>query len=324
MRQLNALALALPLALACALPHVASAQSYPTKPIRLIVPFPPGGGADIIARIINDPLSKRLGQPIIIDNKGGAGGTLGADLVAHSAPDGYTLLYTTPGQQMVNPHLMAKLPYDAANDLTGVSQLSLGTYVLVVHKDVPAKSVAELVAYAKSQPGKVNFASSGIGAGSHLGGELFKSMAGIDIVHVPYKGSGPAVADVIGGRVQMAIDSISVYMPHIKSGALRALGVSSLERNPSLPDTPPIADAVPGFEALVVNYITAPAGTPKPIIERLSKEINAALKTPEVQAKFQANGTIPKGSTPEQMQALIKSESAKWKKVIEIAGVKPQ
>ncbi len=324
MRLLNALTLFLSLALACALAGAAFAQDYPTKPIRLVVPFPPGGGADIIARNIVEPLGRRLGQPVIVDNRGGAGGTLGADLVAHAAPDGYTLLYTTPGQQMVNPHLMAKLPYDAANDLTAVSQLSLGTYVLVVHKDVPAKSVAELVAYAKAHPGKVNFASSGIGAGSHLGAELLKSMAGIQIVHVPYKGSGPAVADVIGGRVQMALDSISVYMPHIKSGALRALGVSSLARNPSLPDTPPIADAVPGFEAAVVNYISAPAGTPKPVIERLSKEINAVLKLPEVQAKFHANGTIPRGSSPEQMQALIKSESAKWKKVIEIAGVKPQ
>jgi len=324
MRPQYAFALLLSLALACALPQDAFAQVYPTKPIRLVVPFAPGGGADINARYIAEPLARRLGQAIIIDNKGGAGGTLGADLVAHSAPDGYTLLYTTPGQQMVNPHLMAKMPYDALNDLTAVSQLSLGTYVLVVHKDLPVTSVAELIAYAKAHPGKVNFASSGIGAGSHLNGELFKFMAGVDMVHVPYKGSGPAVADVVGGRVQMTIDSISVYMPHIKSGALRALGVSTLERNPSLPDTPPIADGLPGFEASVVNYITAPARTPKPIVERLSREITAVLQMPEVQAKFLANGTIPKGSTPEQMEALIRSESAKWKKVIEFAGVQLQ
>jgi tripartite-type tricarboxylate transporter receptor subunit TctC len=324
MRPKYALALLLAVTLACTFQQSGFAQNYPTRPIRLVVPFPPGGGADINARYIVEPLGKRLGQPVIIDNKGGAGGTLGADLVAHSAPDGYTLLYTTPGQQMVNPHLMAKMPYDALNDLTAVSNLSLSTYVLVVYKDLPVASVADLIAYAKANPGKVNFASSGIGAGSHLSGELFKYMAGVDLVHVPYKGSGPAVTDVISGRVQMSIDSISVYMPHIKSGAVRAIGVSSLERNPSLPDTPPIADGLPGFESSVVNYITAPALTPKPIIDRLSREINAVLKLPEVQARFLANGTIAQGSTPEQMQALVRSESAKWKKVIEFAGVQLQ
>jgi len=312
------------LALAHALANAAWAQSYPTKPIRMIVPFAPGGGADYYARILSEPLSKRLGQPIIIDNKGGAGGTLGADLVAHSAPDGYTLLYTTPGQQMVNPHLVAKLPYDALNDLTAVAQLSVSTTILLVHKDFPVTSVAELIAYAKAHPGKINFASAGIGASSHLGGELFKSMAGIDIVHVPYKGSGPAVADVIGGRVQMTIDSGSVYMPHIKSGAVRALGVSSLDRNPSLPDTPPIADTLPGYEASTVNYITAPARTPKAIIDQLNREINAVLQMPTVQAQYLANVSIAKGSTPEQMEALIRSESAKWKKVIEFSGARPQ
>jgi len=324
MRHLHALAFVLFMAVTGALPHAALAQNYPTKPIRMIVPFAPGGGADINARYIAEPLGKRLGQPIIIDNKGGAGGTLGAEVVAHAVPDGYTLLYTTPGQQMVNPHLMAKMPYDALNDLTAVSQVSQGCYVLVVNKDLPVTNVAELVAYAKAHPGKVNFASSGIGAGSHLGGELFKSMAGVSMVHVPYKGSGSAVTDVVGGRVQMAIDSISVYMPHIKTGALRALAVTTLGRNPILPDIPPIADTIPGYEAWAVNYITAPARTPKPIIERLSKEISAVLQTAEMQAKFQANGVTAKGSTPEQMEALIRSESAKWKKVIDFAGVKPQ
>ena len=325
MRPLNALALTLSLALTCTLPHAALAQSYPDKPIRLVVPFPPGGGADSLARILGEPLGKRLGQQVVIDNKGGAGGTLGADLVAHAAPDGYTLLYVTPGQQMVNPHLMDKLPYDPVNGFVAICQVVAAPNVLVVHKDLPVKNIAELIAYAKAQPGKINFASSGIGASSHLAGELFKYMAGVNIIHVPYKGSGLAVTDVLGGRVQMTIDTVSVYMQHIKAGAVRALGVSSPERNPLLPDVPAIAETLPGFDAQAVNYISAPAGTPKAIINRLSKEINAVLDMPAVQAQFVASGgTGLKGSTPEQMEALVKSESAKWKKVIDLSGAKSQ
>lgn len=325
MRHLNALGLMLSLALVYALPNSALAQPYPNRPIRLIVPFAAGGGADNIARIISESLGKRLGQTIIVDNKPGGGGTLGADIVAHSAPDGYTLLYATPGQQMINPHLMVKLPYDPVNGLVAVSKLVSGTNVLVVPKDFPATTVAELIAFAKAHPGRVNFASSGIGSTSHLAGELFKSMAGIDIVHVPYKGSGVAVTDVISGRVQMSIDTISVYLPHIKSGSVQALGVSTPDRNPVLPDTPPIADTLPGFDASPVNYISAPARTPRPIIDRLNKEINAVINMPAVQAQFLASGgTGLKGNTPEQMEALIKSESTKWKKVIESSGAKPE
>jgi len=325
MKQFKALALALSLVLAYALPHCALAQTYPDKAIRLIVPFPPGGGADQIARLLAEPLGKRLGQPVIVDNKGGAGGTLAADLVAHAAPDGYTLLYVTPGQQMVNPHLMLKLPYDPVNGFVAICQLVAAPNVLVVHKDFPAKNIAELIAYAKANPGKVNFASSGIGASSHLAGELFKHMAGIDIIHVPYKGSGLAVADVLSGRVQMTIDTLSVYMQYIKSGAVRALGVSSPERSPLLPDVPAIAETLPGFDAQAVNYVSAPAGTPRAIVNRLNKEINAVLDMPAVRERFHAmGGSGLKGGTPEQMEALVKSESAKWKKVIELSGAKPQ
>lgn len=325
MKQFKALALMLFLALAYALPHSTLAQTYPDKPIRLIVPFPPGGGADQLARILAEPLTKRLGQAVIVDNKGGAGGTLAADFVAHSAPDGYTLLYVTPGQQMVNPHLMLKLPYDPVNGFVAICQLVEAPNVLVVHKDFPAKNIAELIAYAKANPGKVNFASSGIGASSHLAGELFKQMAGIDIIHVAYKGSGLSVTDVLGGRVQMTIDTLSVYMQHIKVGAVRALGVSSPERSPLLPGVPAIAETLPGFNAQAVNYVSAPAGTPRAIVNRLNKEINAVLDMPAVQAKFHAmGGSGLKGGTPEQMEALVKSESAKWKKVIELSGAKPQ
>ncbi len=302
-----------------ALPAIAFAQQqpYPTKPIRLILPFSAGGGADNNARIIAEPLAQRLGQPIIIDYKPGAGGTLGANIVANAAPDGYTLLYATPGQQMTNPHLMEKMPYDALKSFASVSQVIEGSNVLVVNKNLPVNSVSELIALAKAKPGTINFASSGIGSSSHLAGELFKSMAGIDIVHVPYKGSGAAITEVLGGSIQMTIDTVSVYLQQIKANNVKALAISTLERNPILPQLPPIADTLAGFAAAPVNYITAPAGTPRPIIERLNREINIVLKLPTVREQFAQNGATEKGSTPEAMDALIRSESAKWKKIID-------
>ena len=297
-------------------PIFTHADNFPSKPIRLVLAFSPGGGADINARTITDPLSQKLGQPVIIDYKPGGGGTLAAMVVANAAPDGYTLLYATPGQQMTNPHLMDKLPYDPVRAFKAVSQTVEGGNVLVVNKNLPVSDVAELIALAKSEPGKINFASSGIGSSSHLAGELFKSMAGIDIVHVPYKGSGAAVTELIGGSVQMTIDTVSVYLQHIKAGELKAIGISTLSRNPALPDVPLIADTLPGFQAAPVNYITAPAATPDDIILKLNKAINEVLQMPSVQKKFAANGATGKGGTPEQMQALIQSESAKWKKII--------
>ena len=309
--------LALPAWLAFSSAALAQQQPYPSKPIRLILPFAAGGGADNNARIIAEPLGQRLGQPIIIDYKPGAGGTLGANIVANAAPDGYTLLYATPGQQMTNPHLMEKMPYDALKSFASVSQVIEGSNVLVVNKNLPVNSVAELIALAKAKPGTINFASSGIGSSSHLAGELFKSMAGIDIVHVPYKGSGAAITEVLGGSIQMTIDTVSVYHPQIKANNVKALAISTLERNPILPQLPPIADTLPGFAAFPVNYITAPAGTPRPIIERLNREINIVLKMPTVREQFAQNGATEKGSTPEDMDALIRSESAKWKKIID-------
>jgi tripartite-type tricarboxylate transporter receptor subunit TctC len=313
------------LTVSLALPATGIAQAdYPNRPIRLVVPFAPGGGADITARRIAEPLGKRLGQQIIIDNKGGAGGTLGAQIVASAEADGYTLLYATPGQQMTNPHLMKQMPYDALKAFSAVSRLVLGGSVLVVHKDVPVKSVAELIAFAKSKPGSLSCASAGVGASSHLACELFKAEAKVDIVHVPYKGSGAAVVDVVGGRVPMAIDSYSVYKPHIASGAVRAIAVSSEIPNPATPDLPTIAKTLPGFEATPVNYITAPAGTPRPIIDRLNREINAVLEDPEVKAYFAGSGVITKGSTPAEMDELVKRESDKWKRVIELSGAKAE
>jgi tripartite-type tricarboxylate transporter receptor subunit TctC len=240
--------------------------------------------------------------------------------VAKSAPDGYTILYGTPGPQIVNPYLMKKLPYDAANDFAPIARLVVVPNVLVVYPGVPAKTLRELIEYAKAQPGKINFASSGVGASSHLAGELFKVSAGIQIVHVPYKGSGPSVQDLMGGNVQMAIDSINVYLPYIKSGRLRALAVSTLERSPLLPDLPTMAETLPGFDAYAMNYVTAPAGTPRGVIERLNREVNATLNAPEVRERLVGMGAIPTGGTPEELEQVIKSETQKWKKVIEISG----
>jgi tripartite-type tricarboxylate transporter receptor subunit TctC len=301
---------------------VAQAQAYPDRPLHLVVPFAAGGGADLVARAVAAALAKRMGQPVIVDNKPGGGGTLGADSVAKAAADGYTLLYTTPGPQITNPYLMAKLPYDPVADLTPVSQVAVVSAVLVVNSSVPVKSLKELIDYARVHPGKVNFASAGIGSSSHLAGELFKHDAKIDIVHVPYRGTAPALQDLLSGNVSMAIDSIAVYRPYIDSGKLRALAVSSRERSPILPGVPPIADTLPGFDASVVNYISVRGGTPKEIVTRLNREINALLQTPEVKDYLLGHGVVPKGNTTEEMAVLVKSESAKWKQVIQVSGAK--
>jgi tripartite-type tricarboxylate transporter receptor subunit TctC len=295
----------------------AAAQSYPQSPIRLVVPFAPGGGADLMARILADPLGKRLGQPIVIENKPGGGATLGADLVAKSAPDGYTLLWTTPGPQITNPYLMPKLPYNPFGDFTPVATVVTAVNVLVVTPSLPVKSVTELIAYAKANPGKLNFSSAGVGASSHLSGELFKLMAGIEIVHVPYRGSGPSLQDLLAGNVQMAIDTVAVLLPHIQSGGVRALGVATLARNPTLPDLPPIAETLPGFDGSSINYINGPAGMPQPIVERLNREINAVLSDPEVAKRMEAAGFTPIIESRPALVKRIADEQEKWKKVIE-------
>jgi tripartite-type tricarboxylate transporter receptor subunit TctC len=295
----------------------AQAQIYPQSPIRLVVPFAPGGGADLMARILADPLAKRLGQPIVIENKPGGGATLGADLVAKSAPDGTTLLWTTPGPQITNPYLMGKLPYDPNKDFTPVATVVTAVNVLVVTPGLPVKSVPELIAYAKANPGKLNFSSAGVGASSHLSGELFKLMAGIDIVHVPYRGSGPSLQDLLVGNVQMAIDTVAVLLPHIQSGGVRALGVATLTRNPTLPDLPPIADTLPGFDGSSINYINGPAGMPRAIVERLNREVNAVLADPEVAKRMEIAGFTPIIESQPALVKRIADEQEKWKKVIE-------
>jgi tripartite-type tricarboxylate transporter receptor subunit TctC len=293
------------------------AQNWPTQQIRMIVPFAAGGGSDILARLIAEPLTRSLGQTIVVENKPGAGATIGADLVAKSPADGYTWLFTTAGPQITNPYLMARLPYDAFKDFAPVAMLAKSVNVLVVHPDIPARDVRELIAYAKANPGKLNFSSSGVGASSHLAGELFKQVAGVEITHVPYRGTGPSTTDLISGTVQMAIDSASTLLPHIRAGRLRALGFATLERQPAMPELPPIADTLPGFDGSSINYISVPAGTPAPIIERLNREINVVLADRNIAQRMTDQAIMPIIETQAELATRIAEEQKKWKKVIE-------
>ncbi len=302
----------------------AQTTAYPTKPIRLIVPFAPGGASDQTARLISEPMAKELGQPLIVENKPGGGATIGAALVASAAPDGYTVLYTTPGPQIINPYLMAKLPYDPDKDLIPVSRVAWFPNVLVVAPKLPVNSVQELIEYARKNPGKINFGSAGIGASSHLSGELLKSMAGVEITHVPYKGSGQVIQDLLGGNVQIAIDSLSVYIAQIRSGNLRALGVASPERSPLLPNVPAIAEQLKGYEATAVNYLSVPAGTSRAIIDRLNAALRVVINEPAMNERMVNGGMVPKTSTPEEMAAEIQVERIKWKKVIAESGAKAE
>lgn len=317
------LTMALASAAIAAAPHAAAQTDYPNKqPIKLIVPFAPGGGADLTARLVSEPLAKELGQSIIIENKPGGGGTVGARIVATAEPDGYTLLYTTPGPQLTNPFLMENLPYDHVNDLAPISTIAVVPSVLVVNQSVPVDSFPELIELAKKKPGEVRFASAGIGASSHLSGELLKVMAGVQIEHVPYRGTGPAVQDVVGKRVEMAIDSLTVYQQLIESGAVKALAVTTAQPLEALPGVPPVAEFLPGFESSPVNYLSAPGGTPEPIQAKLNAALNKVLADPALQARMKQAGLLPGGNSIEEMRKLVASEQEKWKKVIESSGAK--
>ncbi|OZI63455.1 Bug family tripartite tricarboxylate transporter substrate binding protein [Bordetella genomosp. 11] len=299
-----------------------AATNFPNHPLRMIVPFTPGGGADLTARMIAEPLGKLLGQPVIVENKPGAGGTLGATQVARATPDGYTLLYTTPGPQITNPYLMKNLPYDPATDLVPVSELAVIPSVLVAGKGLDVSTVRELIRYAAAHPHQVRFASAGIGASSHLSVELFKSMADVKIDHVPYPGTAAALRDILGGTVEIAIDSVAVYLPYIRSGAVKALGVTTPAELPMLPGVPPIGRELPGFDSSPVNYLSVPAGTPPDVIEQLNAAVVQVLKSPDLRARMMEIGLLPQSSTPQAMGELIQAESAKWKKVIEASGAR--
>ena len=295
---------------------------YPTKPLRLIVPFAPGGSTDIFARLIAERAQAPLGQPVVVENRAGAAGNIGAEAVVRSAPDGYTLLMATTGVMAINNALYKNMTYDASKDLEPVLYVASITNVLIVPPDFPAKNVAELVALAKKDPGKLSFASSGAGASTHMSAELFKSMTGTDILHVPYKGSGPAMPDLMSGRVYMMFENAPGAVPHIKAGKLRALGQTGLKRSPALPDVPTIAESgVPGYESLSWSGIAVPAGTPKPIVERLNRDLNAVLALPEMRQKLAEQGAETIGGAPEAFARHISAEREKWSRVIRTANI---
>ena len=297
--------------------------AYPTKPVRLVVPFPPGGTTDILARAVAQKLSETWGQQVIVDNRPGAGGNIGSELVAKSAPDGYTLLMGTVGTHAINPSLYAKMPYDHVKDFTPVILVAGVPNVLVVNPAVPAQTVAELIAYAKANPGKLNFASSGSGTSIHLSGELFKVLTGVQITHVPYKGSSPALTDLVGGQVQMMFDNLPSSLQFIKGNRLRALAVTSTTRAAALPDVPTMVEAgVPGFEASSWFGVLAPAGTPREVVARINAEVAKWLATPDAREKMSAQGAIAAGGTPEDFARHIGAETAKWAKVVKDSGAK--
>jgi tripartite-type tricarboxylate transporter receptor subunit TctC len=299
------------------------AQAYPTKPIRLVVPFPPGGATDILARAVAQKLTDKWGQPVVVDNRPGAGGNIGSELVAKAAPDGYTLEMGTVGTHAINASLYAKMPYDHVKDFAPVILVAGVPNVLEVNPSLPVNTVQELIAYAKANPGKLNFASSGNGTSIHLAGELFKVMAGVQMTHIPYKGSGPALQDLIGGQVQLMFDNLPPSLPQIKAGKLRALAVTSSTRSPALPDTPTIAESgLPGYEASSWFGVLAPAGTPPAIIAKLNAEIAAWLATPEAKEKMVALGANIGGGSPEDFAKHIAAETAKWQKVVKESGAK--
>jgi tripartite-type tricarboxylate transporter receptor subunit TctC len=301
----------------------ASAQDYPNKPIKFVVPFSPGGSTDILARLIGEKLSQRVGQPVVIDNRSGSGGNIGADAVAKAPADGYTMLMGTTGIMAINDSLYAKLPYDAAKDLAPVVHVASLTNVLAVNPELPAKNVQELIDYAKKNPGKLNFASSGPGSATHLVGELFKSNTGVDIVHIPYRGSGQAMTDLLGGKVSMMFDQIASSVSNIQAGKLKALGVTSKDRSSALPNTPTIAESgVPGFEALSWSGIVVPAGTPQPVIDKLNREVNAILQDPAIRKRFAELGADPIGGSPADFANHLDKERAKWSKVVKDASIR--
>ena len=298
----------------------AFAQGYPAKPVKVVVPYPPGGPTDIVARVVSQKLSEQTGQQFLVENRPGAGGNIGAEAVAKSPADGYTLLVATTAHA-INPSLFKSLSYQLLKDLVPVSQLTSGPLVIVVNPALPAKSVAELIALAKAKPGTLNFASSGNGQSTHLSAELFNSMAGVKMNHVPYKGSAPALTDVMGGQAALMFDTMLSAMPHVKSGKLKALAVTSAKRSPAAPDLPTVAESgLPGYEAIAWNNLLAPAGTPKDVIAKLSAELKKVLDQPDVKERFGAQGFAAAWTTPETSTAFMQSEVEKWAKVVKASG----
>jgi tripartite-type tricarboxylate transporter receptor subunit TctC len=314
------LAVVLSLAL---LPVQAAAQAYPERPIRVILSVPAGATPDVTARLVTPGVSKLLGQQLVVDNRPGAGGLIGAEITSKATPDGYTLFISSPGALTILPHLRKNIPYDTLRDFAPVSLISVGPFVLMTHPSVPAKSIRELIDLAKAQPGKLNYASAGNGVANHLAMELFKQMAGVDIVHVPYKGAPQAVSDVLAGHMNMMFNSVAPIVAHIKAGRVRVLGIASAKRSPQLPDTPTISESgVPGFEAENWFGMFAPAKTPGPIIARLNAALVQVLRSPETQAQFAALGADVVGSSPEEFTAYVRRDMEKYARIVKLSGAK--
>ena len=310
------------LAAACAAPTFA--QTYPTKPVRIIVPFPPGQASDVIARLAGQKMSENLGQQVVVDNRVGAGGNIGSDMGAKAPPDGYTLTMATAALP-ISASVYAKLPFDPVKDFATVTLMTVTPLVLIVHPALPVKNVKELVALARSRPGQLNFASSGMGTSHHLSGEMLRTVTGVNIVHVPYKGSQAAHIDLMSGQVAMMFDNILPVRPMVQAGKLKALAVTTPQRSPALPDVPTIAEAgLPNFEAVAWFGMLAPAGTPRDIVTKLNGEIVRVLKLPDVNERLSGMGAIVVGSTPDEFATWMRNEVAKWAKVVKAAGVQPQ
>jgi len=311
--------------LAAALSQAASGQAYPARPLHFVVAFPPGGGTDIVARAIAEKLARSLGQQVVVDNRPGAGGNVGTEIVAKSAPDGYTILMGSVGPLAINPSLFASLPFDPLRDLAPITLAATTPNVLVVHPSLPVRTVQDLIALARARPGALNFASSGHGTPAQLAGELFNVAAGVKMVHVPYKGAAPALADLLGGQVQLMFSTMPPALPHIREGRLRALAVTSLRRSAAMPELPTLDEAgLPGFEAVTWHGVLAPAGTAPEIVERLNRELVAVLHAPDVVARLSAQGAEPVGSTPQEFARYIREESAKWARVVRASGARAE
>jgi len=302
----------------------ARAQSYPSRPIRFIVPFAPGGGTDIIARVVGQQLNDALGQPVVIDNRGGAGSVLGTELAAKAPPDGYTLLLGNISLAF-NAWLYKKLSYNAITDLAPVTLVAVQPNIVVIHPALPVKAIKDFAEFARREPGKLTYASAGTGSGTHLAGEMLKTSLGIDLIHVPYKGTGPALIDLVGGQVNMMVSTFASALPHMKSGRLRPLGVTSAKRSAAAPDVPTLIEqGVAGYDYSTWYALFAPAGTSRFVIERLSKETAKLLAMPDIRQKLDAQGVDPQSSTPAELGRYVRSETEKWGKVVRSAGISPQ